>query len=142
MKSLKISSAPTGRWTRSEIQKLQQVYGSNTKERLVRIFRRSVASIEYQARHCHLAKNKVFVKKHRGKGVYKMPRWTPGDLKMLRRIYADLSNLEVARILDRSVKSVVSRAHTLRLYKSARRMQGMGRENIRGRWETEDRRSN
>ena len=138
MKPPKITSVRTGRWTRSEVQKLQRVYGSNSKERLARILRRSVASIEHQARHCQLAKNKVFVKKHRGQGVYKMPRWTPVQVKMLRRIYANLSNLEVARILERSVASVVSQAHTLRLRKSVRRMQGMGRENIRGRWETKD----
>ncbi|MSU37222.1 MAG: hypothetical protein EXS36_19435 [Pedosphaera sp.] len=139
MKSLKTSSTRTGRWTPSEIQTLQRVYGSNTKERLARILRRSVDSIEHQARNCQLSKNKVFVKKHRGKGVYKMPRWTHKDVKMLRRIYANVSNLEVARTFDRSVSSVVSQAHKLRLYKSARRLQGMGRANIRGRWETKDR---
>ncbi|MCX6876270.1 MAG: hypothetical protein NTW21_21055 [Verrucomicrobia bacterium] len=141
MKSLKIPSARTGRWTRSEVQQLQRIFGSNSNERLARILRRSVASIQHQARRYQLAKNKVFVKKHRGQGVYKMPRWTPEQVKMLRRIYANLSNLEVARILERSVASVVSQAHVLRLRKSVRHLQGMGRENIRGRWETEGRRN-
>ena len=108
---------------------------------LTRIFARNIASIERQAKRFRLAKNKVFVKRHQGQGVYKMPHWTPEEVKLLRRIYANLSNLEVAESLQRSIGSVVSQAHKLRLYKSVRRMEGMGRENIRGRWETKLRRS-
>lgn len=141
MKEKKVAAERTGRWTRPEIQKLQRIYGSKTKEDLARILRRSIVSIENQAKRWQLAKNKVFVKRHLGQGVYKMPHWTSDEVKLLRRIYANQSNLEVARQMQRSIGSVISQANKLGLYKSAKRMKGMGQENIRGRWETEERRS-
>ena len=134
MKVSKSLSAKPGSWTRDEIQKLQRVYGSKTKNELARIFGRSHASIEGQAKRLQLAKNKVFVKRHLGEGIYKMPHWTPAEISELKKIYANVSNLEVARKMKRSIGSVVSQANKLGLYKSAKRMKGMGQENIRGRW--------
>ena len=66
----------------------------------------------------------------------KRPRWTPEKIKLLRRIYANLPNCEIARRLERPLGGVVSLAHKLRLNKSVRRMQQMGRENISNRWGT------
>jgi len=139
MKVAKIFAKRTGRWTSAELQQLQRVFGSTSNEGIARILGRSVASIERQAKRRQLAKDKVFVKRHHGQGVYKMPHWDTDQVKLLRLIYANLSNLEVARRLKRSVASVVYKAHALGLRKSPRRVEQMGRENIRGRWETKDR---
>ena len=125
-----------GRWTRAEILKLRRRYGSNSEQRLARTFGRTVASIERQARHWHLGKNKVFVKRREGVGACKMPRWTHHELATLRRLYAPLPNLEIARRLGRSYASVVMQAYKLGLHKSAKRLEGMGRENIRRRWKS------
>jgi hypothetical protein len=64
-----------------------------------------------------------------------MPRWKAQDLEVLREDYATLSNLEIARKLSRSVKSIVSKAHHLELKKSSERLRVMGRENVRARYE-------
>jgi hypothetical protein len=129
-----------GRWKRAEILKLRRLYGSNSEQRLARTFGRTVASIERQASHCHLGKNKVFVKHWEGVGAYKMPRWTRHELTTLCRLHAPLPNLEIARRLGRSYASVVAQAHKLGLHKSAKRLEGMGRENISRRWGTKRRR--
>jgi DNA-binding CsgD family transcriptional regulator len=139
MNSRKTPLKMRGRWTRPEIQKLQRLYGSHSNQQVARFLGRSVASIERQAELYRLAKDKVFVKGQLGKGVYQMPRWLPEELKLLRRIYKNLSNLEVARRIGRSVSSVVAQANKLGLYKSAHRLEGMGRENIRGRWQSNSR---
>ncbi len=141
MKTPKTASKKTGRWTIPETKKLRKIYGSKTKKDLVRILGRSIVSIESQAKRWQLAKDKVFVKRHFGAGVYKMPNWTSEEFKLLRKIYKDLPNLEVARRLQRSIGSVVSQANQLGLYKSAKRIKGMGQENIRGRWDTPERQS-
>ena len=47
------------------------------------------------------------------------------------------SNLELARTLGRSVKSVVSKAHNLGLKKDRERLRQMGRENVRLRYDGE-----
>ena len=129
-----------GRWTRAEILKLKRLYGSNSQKSLSRIFRRTVGSIERQAKHYHLGKNKVFVKRWEGESAYKMPRWTRAELAKLRRLHLHLSNLEVARRMGRSLGSIVTQAHELGLHKSAKRLVGMGRENIKQRWGTKRRR--
>ena len=46
----------------------------------------------------------------------------------MRREYPVLSNLDLARMLGRSVKSVVSKAHHLGLKKSSERLRDMGKE--------------
>jgi hypothetical protein len=45
-------------------------------------------------------------------------------------MYNTNSNLEIAQDLQRSVKSVVSKAHNLGLKKSSDRLQEMGRQNV------------
>ncbi|MEZ5988312.1 MAG: hypothetical protein R3F30_04170 [Planctomycetota bacterium] len=60
----------------------------------------------------------------------RMPRWTGVELDRLVALYPYRSNLEIARELDRSVKSVVAKAAELGLRKSRRRLREMGRENV------------
>ena len=77
-----------------------------------------------------MAKDKAFIRKISGEASTRMPRWSHEELEALRREYPVESNLEIARRLDRSVKSVVSKAHNLGLKKSSERLRRMGRENV------------
>ena len=63
------------------------------------------------------------------------PRWTPGEISILRRLYRSSSNADIAGILGRKVSSVVFKGHRLGLSKGIRRLRKMGQENIRRRWE-------
>jgi hypothetical protein len=45
-------------------------------------------------------------------------------------MYPTVANLDIAAKLNRSVKSVVSKAHNLGLKKEADRLREMGRENV------------
>ncbi|MDP7559887.1 MAG: hypothetical protein QF745_05045, partial [Planctomycetota bacterium] len=56
-------------------------------------------------------------------------------IELLRNLYPTTPNLEIAQNLNRSVKSVVSKAHDLKLKKSQERLQSMGRENVSLRYE-------
>lgn len=61
----------------------------------------------------------------------KMPRWKPEEVEALRELYPTRSNADISIRLGRSVKSVVSKAHNLRLKKDPARLAEMGRENNR-----------
>jgi len=119
-----------GGWTRAEITDFKRIYGTRTDEDLSRIFGRSEVEIRRLAQEHALSKDKAFLRKLRGEPATRMPRWTPEELESLRRNYAIESNLEIARRLNRSVKSVVSKAHHLGLKKSDIRLREMGRENV------------
>ena len=123
-------------WTPSDIQVLKRLYGTRTTQDLLLILGRPESEIESKAAEVCLAKDKGF-QRRRGEGTsIKMPRWTPEHVDTLRRLYPDSPNLEIARILNRSVKSVVSKAHDLSLKKSERRLRSMGRENVEVRYST------
>jgi hypothetical protein len=64
-----------------------------------------------------------------------MPRWDAAAIEKLRQLYPTTPNLELARVLERSVKSVVSKAHNLGLKKEAERLREMGRENVSLRYQ-------
>jgi hypothetical protein len=49
---------------------------------------------------------------------------------MLVELYPKTANLDLAQKLNRSVKSVVSKAHNLGLKKEIERLREMGRENV------------
>jgi hypothetical protein len=126
----------TGRWTREELSDLKRLYGTRTDEDLSRIFGRSLEAIREQASRLSLAKDKAFLRRLNGsEGAVRMPRWTDEELELLRELYPDQPNLDIARRLDRSVKSIVSKAHNLGLKKSANRLREMGRENVSLRYE-------
>ena len=117
-------------WTRDELAGFKSIYGTRTDEDLSRIFARSVEEIGRLAREHKLSKDKAFVRRLAGVPSTKMPRWEPRELELLRWCYPTESNLEIARKLDRSVKSVVSKAHHLDLKKSIDRLREMGRDNV------------
>ena len=124
----------TGRWTSSELHRLKRLFGTRTDEDLARILGRPVEAIRRQAAKLALAKDKAFVRRLEGAPATRMPRWSKEQLELLSRLYPTQSNLEIARSLERSVKSVVSKAHQLGLEKSEVRLREMGRENVRRRY--------
>ena len=124
----------TGRWTSSELHRLKRLFGTRTDEDLARILGRPVEAIRRQAAKLALAKDKAFVRRLEGAPATRMPRWSKEQLELLARLYPTQSNLEIARSLERSVKSVVSKAHQLGLEKSEVRLREMGRENVRRRY--------
>jgi len=127
-----------GDWTRDELAEFKRIYGTRTDEDLSRIFGRSVASVHGLATELALAKDKAFVRKLAGEASTRMPRWRKEELDLLRRDYPVSSNLELAKALGRSVKSVVSKAHHLGLKKSSERLRVMGRENVSLRYQNSD----
>jgi len=65
----------------------------------------------------------------------KRPRWTREEIATLRRLYRTRSNSEIARLLGRTVSSIVFKGYRLGLAKGIRRLKEMGRENINKRWQ-------
>jgi len=85
--------------------------------------------IEAKAVELALSKNKLFFKGR------PMPRWTEAQIEELRREYPMRSNLDLARMMGRSVKSIVSKANKLSLTKAPERLARMGHENSVMRYE-------
>ncbi len=124
----------TGRWTQDEVAEFKRLYGTRTDDDLAIIFGRTLESVKrLGARYC-LAKDKAFVRRMTGSAATRMPRWHPDEITQLREIYPVSSNLDIAQKLNRSVKSVVSKAHNLGLKKEADRLREMGRENVSMRY--------
>lgn len=119
------------RWERRELLKLCEVYGSTEDSDLADRFRCTVEDIERQAVALALQKNKAHPS---FKGQMRMPRWTDEEKQRLRRLYPGTRNLDVALELGRSVKSVVSKAHSMGLKKNPARLEEMGRENVHWRY--------
>jgi hypothetical protein len=120
----------TGRWTQAEIVEFKRLYGTRTDEDMALIFGRSVESVKrLGARYC-LAKDKAFVRRMTGSSATRMPRWSSDEIEKLKDMYPRMSNLDIAQDLNRSVKSVVSKAHNLGLKKEVERLREMGRENV------------
>ncbi len=121
-------------WTPVDLQVLKRLYGTRTTQDLLLILGRPESDIEAKAAEVCLAKDKGFQRRRgEGSGV-KMPRWTSDHVEHLRKLYPDRPNLEIAKVLGRSVKSVVSKAHDLGLKKSEVRLRDMGRENVEVRY--------
>lgn len=118
------------RWTREETLRFKRIYGTRSDEDLGVIFGRPEEEIARHAESLCLAKDKAFVKKVEGKGATRMPRWSPDELELLRQQYPTVANIELARRLGRSVKSVVSKAHHIGLKKDPERLREMGRQNV------------
>lgn len=124
-------------WSAEDLQLLKRHYGTRTTEDLVVILGRPETDIEKKASEYRLAKDKGF-QRRRGNGTrVRMPRWTKEDVAKLEELYPDTPNLDIAHALNRTLKSVVSKAHDLGLKKSSSRLRNMGRENVRLRYHKE-----
>lgn len=121
----------SGGWTADEIGEFKRLYGTRTNEDLAILFSRRLEDIRRQAKELCLSKDKAFLRRLRGgREATRMPRWTSSELALLTDQYPRCSNLEIAQQLQRSVKSVVSKAHHLGLKKDPVRLKEMGRENV------------
>ncbi|MDP6740305.1 MAG: hypothetical protein QF404_09885 [Planctomycetota bacterium] len=121
----------SGPWARDDIAEFKRIYGTRSDEDLTLIFGRSLVEVGALATKLHLAKDKAFLRTRQvERGVTKMPRWKPSELDILRELYPVRPNLEIAEHLNRSVKSVVSKAHNLGLRKNPDRLREMGRQNV------------
>ena len=126
----------TGPWTADEVESLKLYLGATSEEVIAQVLGRSVGAVRSQAERLSMSKDKAFLRKlNQGKSSVRMPRWTDEELATLERMYPDHPNLEIARLLGRSVKSVVSKAHNLGLKKSPKRLRNMGRENVSLRYD-------
>jgi hypothetical protein len=118
-------------WNRTDLSLLKRLYGSRRDEDLAIALARPEVSIRAKAEELCLRKDKAFLRRMAESGHRtSMPRWTKEDLAALRALYPDRGNVEIAKILGRSVKSVVSKAHGLGLRKSDVRLREMGKANI------------
>lgn len=116
--------------TRAHVD-FKRLYGTRADEDLALIFERRLEVIRALAAELCLSKDKGFMRRRAGQGGRtKMPRWSAEELEQLREIYPTLSNLDIAKELGRSVKSIVSKAHSLRLKKDKARLRKMGQENV------------
>jgi hypothetical protein len=64
----------------------------------------------------------------------RLPRWTGDEVEALKTIYPHKFNVEIAKILRKSVKSIMSKAHDLGLRKSAELLVLMGKTNVEVRY--------
>jgi hypothetical protein len=128
-----------GPWSQEDVADFKRFYGTRTDEDLAIVFGRSPDEIRSMADELRISKDKAFLRRASGgKVATRMPRWTPEELELLSELYPRASNLEIARRLDRSVKSVVSKAHNLGLKKDPERLREMGRENVSLRYRSDE----
>lgn len=138
------NQAHSGPWSSSEKQDLKRLYGTRSNSDLELILGRPEQEIVETAQALCLAKDKGFRRRDdEKKGEEKpartrMPRWTEDEKGLLRDLYPDRPNLEIAKALNRTVKSVVSKAHDMGLKKSNDRLRDMGRENVKVRYGSEE----
>lgn len=119
-----------------EIVAFKRLYGTRSDEDLSLVFGRQLSVVQETAQTLCLSKDKVYLRKASGgQQTTRMPRWNASELEKLEEMYPSHSNLDIAKALGRSVKSVVSKAHNLGLKKDKGRLQQMGRQNVRMRYE-------
>lgn len=123
-----------GRWTQAEIAEFKRLYGTRTDEDLSVVFGRTAEAVKRLGDRLCLAKDKAFLRRMGGPRATRMPRWGKAEIEKLVELYPVWPNLEIALALNRSVKSVVSKAHNLSLNKVAERLREMGRENVSMRY--------
>jgi hypothetical protein len=131
-------------FTNGELKEFKYIYGSREDEHLAIMFGRPVEDIQKLAARLKLAKDKSSIRKWREHNAgarphgvvppMKMPRWTPEQESLLRQLYPDHSNVDIAGILERSVKSVMSKANDLKLCKSKEFLALMGKMNVSVRY--------
>lgn len=124
-------------WEQGELGLLKQLYGTRSDEDLEVCLSRSRSQIAEVAERLCLSKDKRFLARRPSSsrnGRSAMPRWTIEEERRLVAIYANRDNLEIARLLRRSVASVANKASQLGLRKSRRALREMGRRNVSARY--------
>jgi len=123
----------TGAWSRTEIGLLKRIYGSRSDMDLVVCLSRGLEDIRRVAQDLRLSKDKGFLARSE-QPRQSMPRWGDDDIAQLREDYARVSNLDLARRLNRSVASVANKANQLGLKKAPEVLREMGRQNVATRY--------
>lgn len=121
-----------GPWTRAEDTLLKDLYGTRRDADLEVCLSRTTADIGAAARRLCLAKDKRFAAQSEPEAAaaQRMPRWTAAEVERLRAVYPDRENLEVARLLGRTVTSVANKANQLGLKKGPQVLTDIGRKNV------------
>ncbi len=140
-----------GPWSRVERQRLKDLYGTRRDADLEVCLSRPTAEISSMAIALCLAKDKRFAALQALRSLggvdaaavtaaarRRMPRWSPEQVDTLRRVYCEHDNLEVARVLGRTVTSVANKANLLGLKKSPRLLADIGRCNVAVRYQAAD----
>jgi len=122
-------------WTSADLQLLKRFFGTRATADVSLILGRPADRIEEKAKELCLAKDKGYQRRAGSGTPVKMPRWRAEEVEELMRLYPEQDNLSIADHLNRTVKSVVSKAHDLGLKKSSLRLRDMGRQNVRARYD-------
>lgn len=116
----------TGPFTADDVALLKELYPSRPDEDLAVCLSRPVAEIVARAAELCLRKDKAAP---RILMPVRMPRWSRPEVEQLRALYPTHQNLEIARIIGRSVTSVANKAHQLGLKKRSEVRQQIGAAN-------------
>lgn len=124
------SLARTGRWDDVEVALLKELYPGRADDDLEVCLSRPVDEVRVMAAQLCLRKDKGGA---HGQGAVRMPRWTDAEVDRLAELYPTCHNLEIARLIGRSVTSVANKAHQLGLKKAPELRRRLGAENAAGR---------
>ena len=137
-------AARKGRWAAWELEYLRECWSSRADWAVQLVLGRKPDAIQRKADEFCLGKDRRIemvrideletVVTIQAQPSRRMPRWSADEVEQLRAIYPSQPNLAVAKMLGRSVKSVLSKANELGLKKSEDRLRSMGRENVELRY--------
>lgn len=108
-----------------QIKVLKRKYGRADNESLAQELGLTVDVLVQAASDYALAKDKRSFKGN------PMPRWKAEEVEQLKLLYPETANIEIARIMGRSEKSILAKAHRLNLKKTTERLSARSRENVR-----------
>jgi hypothetical protein len=156
-----------GPWTNDEIRMLKAMFGRREDRVLSVVLSHTIDEVRETARRLRLAKDKAFLSRlaerqerqarsvRGGNGQdlddcnpvksvtpaphrTRMKRWTEDEVALLRRRYPHEFNVKLAEQLDKSAKSIMSKAHALGLKKTPELLALMGKVNVRMRYDGTD----
>lgn len=116
----------SGTWSGDELAVLKRLHGTRSTTILATALGRAPEDVESMASALCLGKDKA-IDSHEPQ---RMPRWTADEVARLRELYPTRDNLEIARLLGRSVLSVANKASQLGLGKAPAALRRMGRRNV------------
>ena len=132
------SQLQTGLWTSRERRILKKVYGTRSDHNLVACLSRRKEEIQRMAGRLCLSKDKRFLAGSKSHVSGTMPRWSPADVQRLTLLYPHMDNLEIARLMGRSMASVANKANQLQLTKDPALRVRIGRRNVAARYTRTD----
>jgi hypothetical protein len=122
-------------WTRESLADLKRLFGSRSNFDLTLILGMPEKQIVAKAQELRLAKDKKFCSStNDSERTTKMPRWSSEDIETLKRLHPITPNTELAQRLNRTTKSITSKAASLGLKKQPEHLRKMGRDNVDWRY--------